>query len=343
MHGAKSSSPDVPLLLDVRGLTVELQSQGLSSVVVDRVDLALRKGQTVGVVGESGCGKSMLALAIMGLLPRPPASIREGQVLLEGGDLLTRSEAEMQQVRGSRIAMIFQEPMTSLNPVYTVGDQIIEALLAHRKLTSAAARARAIELLNRVGIQNAERRVDDYPHRLSGGMRQRVMIAMAMACDPEVLIADEPTTALDVTIQAQILDLMRDLKSEMGAGLLLISHDLGVIAEMADDVVVMYAGRIVEQAPVRSLFASPSHPYTQGLLASIPRLDQVQDKLDPISGSVPAPFDRPAGCAFHPRCPYADDACRAEAPSLRVIAERHAAACWHAERIKSSPKSVSAT
>jgi oligopeptide/dipeptide ABC transporter ATP-binding protein len=279
----------------------------------------------------------------MGLLPQPPASVREGQVLLDGGDLLMRSEAEMQLVRGSRIGMIFQEPMTSLNPVYTIGDQIIESLLAHRKLTRTVARAKAIELLNRVGIQNADRRVDDYPHRMSGGMRQRVMIAMAMACDPEVLIADEPTTALDVTIQAQILDLMRNLKSEMGAGLLLISHDLGVIAEMADDVIVMYAGRIVEQAPVRSLFASPSHPYTQGLLSSIPRLDQVQEKLDAISGSVPAPFDRPAGCSFHPRCRYADDVCRAETPSLRLIVDRHATACWHAERIRSSAESVGAT
>jgi peptide/nickel transport system ATP-binding protein/oligopeptide transport system ATP-binding protein len=323
-------------VLDVCDLTVDLHSDGATSAVVDRLNFSLSAGQTLGVVGESGCGKSMLALSIMGLLPQPPAKIRDGQILLRGSDLLVRSEGEMQAIRGSRIAMIFQEPMTSLNPVYTVGYQIIEALLAHKRLTQAEARAKAIELLKRVGIPNAERRIDEFPHRLSGGMRQRVMIAMALACDPEILIADEPTTALDVTIQAQILDLMRNLKREMGAALLLISHDLGVIAEMADEVIVMYAGRIVEQASVHSLFASPRHPYTQGLLASIPKLDGFQDKLEAISGTVPAPFDRPMGCAFHPRCPHADDMCREKKPELERHADDHAVACWHAKRIKSS-------
>ncbi|MBP0439961.1 ABC transporter ATP-binding protein [Tianweitania sediminis] len=316
-------------VLDIRDFSVELRSGKTISPIVDKVNFEVHEGRTLGIVGESGCGKSMLSLGIMKLVPSPPACIAGGKVLLDGTDLVPCSEREMQEVRGNRISMIFQEPMTSLNPVYTVGFQIIEALRAHSSLTSAQARSRAIDLLREVGISNPEKRVEEYPHRLSGGMRQRVMIAIALACNPRVLIADEPTTALDVTIQAQILDLMRSLKSDSGTAIILISHDLGVIAEMADDVVVMYAGRIIEQAPVHSLFAAPSHPYTQGLLGSMPTVDGDQERLQPIPGTVPPPHDRPHGCAFHPRCKLSDETCRTQRPPLEEKISGHKVACWH--------------
>ncbi|HWK43339.1 MAG TPA: ABC transporter ATP-binding protein [Stellaceae bacterium] len=320
-------------LLDVEDLETVFTSRGGSFRAVDRVSFSIERGRTLGIVGESGCGKSVTSLSIMGLVPNPPGRIAGGRILFEGEDLLTRSPAALREIRGNRIAMIFQEPMTSLNPVYTVGDQIAEGLIRHRGLGRAAARVRTIELLRRVRIPSAERRVDEYPHQMSGGMRQRVMIAMALACEPRLLIADEPTTALDVTIQAQILELMKTLRDETGTAILLITHDLGVIAELADDVAVMYAGRIVEQAPVRALFADPQHPYTLGLLGSLPRLDAVQDRLTAIGGSVPDPRHMPAGCRFAPRCPLADARCRAEQPPLDPLqsgSPAHRVACWKA-------------
>jgi oligopeptide/dipeptide ABC transporter ATP-binding protein len=268
------------------------------------------------------------SLSIMGLVPRPPGEIVGGEILFEGRDLLKLSPKQMRQVRGNAIAMVFQEPMTSLNPVFTVGDQIVEAIVAHEAIGPAEARARAIEMLRRVRIPSPERRIDDYPHQMSGGMRQRVMIAMALACAPKLLIADEPTTALDVTIQAQILDLMRRLRDETGAAILLITHSLGVVAELADEVAVMYAGRVVERAPVATLFDDPQHPYTLGLLGSIPRMALEQERLTTIEGAVPNPSALPTGCRFHPRCPFADDHCRAEAPPLVALAPDHLAACW---------------
>jgi peptide/nickel transport system ATP-binding protein/oligopeptide transport system ATP-binding protein len=297
---------------------------------VDGVDLTVPRGQTLGIVGESGCGKSMLSLAIMGLVPKP-GRIVAGSVMLDGRDLTALPPAAMRKIRGGDVAMIFQDPMTSLNPVHNVGQQIIEAMRVHdRGASTKAMRAAAVEALRRVRIPSPERRLDEYPHRLSGGMRQRVMIAMALACRPRLLIADEPTTALDVTVQAQILDLLRGLQAETGMSLILITHDLGVVAEMADDVAVMYAGRVVERASAASLFADPQHPYTIGLLGSIPRLDEDYDRLLSIDGSVPPPFAMPAGCRFNPRCPFTVAACRAEDPPMRVMAPGHGAACLRA-------------
>ncbi len=281
-------------------------------------------------MGESGCGKSVSALSIMGLVPRPPGRIAGGEILFEGRDLLKLDAAQMRALRGDRISMIFQEPMSSLNPAFTIGDQIAEVLLQHRNLSRSAARARAIEMLRRVRIPSPELRYDDYPHRLSGGMRQRAMIAMALACEPRLLIADEPTTALDVTIQAQILELMRSLREETGTAIILITHDLGVIAELADDVAVMYAGRIVEHASVERVFAEPQHPYTIGLLGSIPRLHLEQERLAAIQGQVPGPFSGARGCSFQPRCPFAIDKCGLEIPVLADIHAGHGAACWKA-------------
>jgi peptide/nickel transport system ATP-binding protein len=303
-------------MLEVRGLRTHFTVDGREVAAVDGVSFAVDSGRTLGIVGESGCGKSVTSLSIMGLVPRPPGRIVGGEILFEGVDLLKLSEAELRELRGNRISMIFQEPMTSLNPAFTVGEQIVEVLLRHRPLSRAEARAQAI--------------FDEYPHRLSGGMRQRVMIAMALACGPRLLIADEPTTALDVTIQAQILDLMRTLRRETGTAIILITHDLGVIAEVADDVVVMYAGRIVERAPVAGLFAEPQHPYTIGLLGSIPRLHVEHDRLAVIEGQVPSPETPITGCRFHPRCPFAIDQCRREEPPLLELAPGHAAACWRA-------------
>jgi peptide/nickel transport system ATP-binding protein len=319
-----------PPLLNVEGLSVRFDGAPKGVNVVDDVSFSVSKGKTLCIVGESGCGKSVTSLALMGLLPTPPARIVSGSALFDGQDLLTLTERERADLRGDRIAMIFQEPMTSLNPAFTIGDQIVEGIMRHRKVTPAEARERAIDMLRRVRIPSPERRIDDYPHKLSGGMRQRAMIAMALACDPRLLIADEPTTALDVTIQAQILELMRALRDEFGTAIMLITHDLGVIAELAHDVVVMYAGRIVEQVDVASLFADPQHPYTVGLLGSIPKLHLTQDRLAAIEGIVPNPMSMPTGCRFNPRCPFAVQKCRTEEPPLMEVRPGHLAACWRA-------------
>jgi peptide/nickel transport system ATP-binding protein/oligopeptide transport system ATP-binding protein len=317
-------------LLRIAGLRVAFDTAAGPAAPVDGVDLTVPRGRTLGIVGESGCGKSMLSLAIMGLVPQP-GRITAGSVLLDGRDLTTLPPAAMRKIRGGDVAMIFQDPMTSLNPVHNVGQQIIEAMRVHDRGTSSKAmRAAAIEALRRVRIPSPERRLDEFPHQLSGGMRQRVMIAMALACRPRLLIADEPTTALDVTVQAQILDLLRSLQAETGMSLILITHDLGVVAEMADDVAVMYAGRVVERTSAASLFADPQHPYTIGLLGSIPRLDEDYDRLLSIDGSVPPPFAMPAGCRFNPRCPFTIAACQAEDPKMRDVAAGHRVACLRA-------------
>jgi peptide/nickel transport system ATP-binding protein len=295
---------------------------------VDGISFSLEAGRTLGIVGESGCGKSVTALSIMGLIPQPPGRIAAGEIRFEGVDLLKLPPAAMRELRGDRITMIFQEPMTSLNPAFTVGEQIVEGILRHRPMSRDTAKTLTIDMLRHVHIASPERRFDDYPHRLSGGMRQRVMIAMALACKPKLLIADEPTTALDVTIQAQILDLMRTLREETGTAIILITHDLGVVAEFADDVAVMYAGRVVEHASVAALFAEPQHPYTIGLLGSIPRLDLEQDRLAAIEGQVPNPLSPVNGCRFHPRCPFADERCARDEPPVVDTGDGHQATCW---------------
>ena len=294
---------------------------------VDGVSLRLNRGKTLGLVGESGCGKSVTSLSIMRLIA-PPGRIVEGEIRLRGLDLAKLREEEMRHIRGNRISMIFQQPTSCLNPVFRVGDQIAEALMVHRHMSKQQARQRAIELLTMVGIPSAKTRVDSYPHEMSGGMCQRVMIAMALSCEPELLIADEPTTALDVTIQAQILELMRDLRDRFHTGIILITHDLGIVAEMADDVSVMYAGQIVEEAPVEELFAEPKHPYTQGLLASIPVLGEVKERLAVIPGSVPSLRNLPPGCRFAGRCPYVMDICRVEMPDLFRLSQTRTVRCW---------------
>ena len=319
-----------PALLEVRGLRTLFRGEHGEALAVDGVDFRLERGRTLGIVGESGCGKSVTALSIMGLVPQPPGRIAGGEVLFEGEDLLKCAPQRMRDLRGDKLAMIFQEPMTSLNPAFTVGDQISEAILRHRKVTPGEARAQTIEMLRRVRIPSPERRALDYPHQLSGGMRQRVMIAMALACNPQLLIADEPTTALDVTIQAQILELMRTLRAELGTAIILITHDLGVIAELADEVLVMYAGKVIERCAAERLFADPQHPYTVGLLGSIPRLHLEQERLSAIEGFVPDAAALPAGCRFHPRCPFVIDRCREEVPPLAEVRRGHHAACWRA-------------
>lgn len=295
---------------------------------VDGVTISVHKGEVLGIVGESGCGKSVTSLSIMRLVPHPPGKIVGGSIKFKGEDLVTASEKRMREIRGNEIAMIFQEPMTSLNPVYTIGNQIAESILLHTNATKKEARQRSIEMLKKVGIPRAESIVDEYPHQLSGGMRQRVMIAMAMACNPDLLIADEPTTALDVTIQAQILDLMRQLNQESGTAILLITHDLGVVAEMCHRVVVMYAGNVVEEGDVRTILKHPKHPYTVGLLHSIPKLGESKDRLYSIPGNVPIPGSLAAGCRFAPRCEHATDKCRAEMPELKEVGANHYARCW---------------
>lgn len=317
-------------LLSVRDLAVQFRIERLTLRAVDGVSFDVMPGQTIGIVGESGCGKSVTSLAIMRLLPKPPAEIAGGQVIFEGRDLMALSESEMRQLRGGRLGMIFQEPMTSLNPVYTCGEQIIESIAIHSGLGGKAARARAIELLDLVRLPSPEKRVDDYPHQLSGGQRQRVMIALALANDPAILIADEPTTALDVTIQSQILDLMRDLQSRKGTAIMLITHDLGVVAETCQQVVVMYAGSVIERGSVGSIFANPQHPYTIGLMAAVPRMDAERGRLATIPGSVPPPWQAIAGCRFASRCPLADVRCRTQPPHLREIGHDHDVACWKA-------------
>jgi peptide/nickel transport system ATP-binding protein len=306
---------------------------------VDGVSFSLRRGETLAIVGESGCGKSVTALSLMRLVADPPGRIVGGAVRLDGVDLLGLDAAAMRQIRGKEISMIFQEPMTSLNPVMTIGRQISEALMLHGAASRKHARARTIEMLQLVGIPDPEERVKDYPHQLSGGMRQRAMIAMALACNPKVLIADEPTSALDVTIQAQILELMASLRHKLGTAMILITHDLGVVAETADRVIVMYAGRKVEEATVEELFAQPLHPYTRGLMRSIPRLALLRHgtasagRLQEIPGTVPALSALPAGCAFAPRCAFASDICRREYPGYEEKRAGHRAACWHSDRL----------
>ena len=324
-----------PPLLRVRDLKTYFVTEHGSGTAraVDGVSFDVRPGETLGIVGESGCGKTVTSLSILRLIPEPPGHIRPGSFIeFEGRNILTLEPKELRAVRGNQIAMIFQEPMTSLNPVFTVGDQIAEAAIVHQHLSHAAARRRAIEMLQLVGIPDPEERVDHYPHQMSGGMRQRVMIAMALVCHPKLLIADEPTTALDVTIQAQILELLERLQAELGMAVMLITHDLGVVAGTTDRVVVMYAGQVVEQASTVELFARPLHPYTEGLLASVPRLDAPQQgwargRLHSIPGQVPAATAWPDGCRFHPRCPYAWDRCRAEEPPL-LESGAHTARCW---------------
>jgi peptide/nickel transport system ATP-binding protein len=321
-------------LLDVQGLTTAFMTGRGEITAIEEVSFSLKEGEILGIVGESGSGKSVTALTIMGLLPTPPARIAAGKVLFQGKELTKLSSREMQRIRGPGIAMIFQEPMTSLNPVFSIGDQIMETIKAHENLPAAALRKRAIDMLDKVGIPSAARRLDDYPHQMSGGQRQRVMIAIALACNPKLLIADEPTTALDVTIQAQILDLMRDLKHRVGAAIVLITHDLGVVAEVAERVVVMYAGRKVEEAKVGPLFRTPRHPYTQGLLGSVPKLgsslDGTETRLQEIPGLVPSLKQKLQGCVFASRCTYATDLCRSVAPGLEEKAPGHIVACHYA-------------
>ncbi|WJR80577.1 ABC transporter ATP-binding protein [Bradyrhizobium sp. NP1] len=314
-------------LIEIEGLRVLFRGDdGRITYAVDSVDLAVESGATLGLVGESGCGKSVTSLAIMGLLPKRSAEV-SGAIRFDGFDLLKAGDDRLRDLRGDRLAMIFQEPMTSLNPSFTIGDQIIETILRHRGGSRRAARERAIELLRRVHIPSPVKRIDDYPHKLSGGQRQRVMIAIALACDPKLLIADEPTTALDVTLQAQILDLMRELKATSQAAIILITHDLGVVAEVCDEVAVMYAGEIVERAPVNELFASPQHPYTVGLLGSIPRLDRRAVHLATIEGMVPNMTMPPPGCRFAPRCPFASEACTRTRPALAPLSPTHWSRC----------------
>ncbi len=317
-------------LLEVRNLRTWFETDRGLFRAVDGISFNVGRGRTVGLVGESGCGKSVTSLSLMGLVPSPPGRVSADAILFEGRDLLGLSPQARRLLRGDRMSMVFQEPMTSLNPVHTIGRQIVEAIRAHADISPQAARARAIEVLELVRIPSAAQRFDDFPHHLSGGMRQRVMIAMALVCEPALLIADEPTTALDVTIQAQILELLRDLQQRLGMAILIITHDLGVIAELVDEVIVMYAGKIVESAPVSALFNDPQHPYTIGLLGSIPRLDVNRERLATIEGSVPSPANQPVGCRFSPRCPFADARCHAEPPPLRELGALHQVACWKA-------------
>lgn len=318
-------------LLDIRELTTSFFTATGQVRAVDRVSLTANPGETLAVVGESGCGKTMLALSVLGLVPNPPGRITGGQVLFDGQDLLTLSPRRMRSIRGNRISMIFQEPMTSLNPVFKVGEQIAEAIRQHQKVSKHEAAQGAVDMLHLVGIPNPKERANSYPHEMSGGMRQRVVIAMALACNPDLVLADEPTTALDVTIQAQILDLMMGLTRDKDASIVLITHDLGIVAQTCSRVAVMYAGRIVEEAPVRELFKDPLHPYTQGLMRSIPRLGDKGHKLSPIKGIVPGLADLPKGCAFNPRCPKALPCCLEQTPP-EIIQGSRRVRCWLHQR-----------
>jgi oligopeptide/dipeptide ABC transporter ATP-binding protein len=320
-------------LLELRDLKTHFYTDEGVARAVDGVSYVVKSGETLGVVGESGCGKSVTALSVMRLIPDPPGKIVQGQILFEGQDLGKLSDEEMRKIRGNRIGMIFQEPMTSLNPVFTVGDQIIEAVVLHRGMSYDEAREHAIGMLRKVGIPSPESRVDDYPHQMSGGMRQRVMIAMALSCDPRLLIADEPTTALDVTIQAQILELMRGLQDELGMSILLITHDLGVVAQNAQHVAVMYAGKVAEYSNTAEVFRNPRHPYTVGLFRSIPKLGVKMHRLDTIPGTVPSALEFPAGCRFHNRCPFATEKCTVEEPALLEIAPGHTVACHYSDQV----------
>jgi oligopeptide/dipeptide ABC transporter ATP-binding protein len=316
-------------LLEIRNLKTYFNTDEGVARAVDSMDLTIHRGKTLGVIGESGCGKSVSALSVMQLIPQPPGKIVEGEILFKGENLIDKTTAEMRRIRGDEISMIFQEPMTSLNPVFTIGNQISEPIIQHQNLSKSAARDKAIESLKHVGIPSPEKRIDEYPHQMSGGMRQRAMIAMALACEPDLLIADEPTTALDVTIQAQILELIRRIKNDFGMSVMMITHDLGVVAEVADDVVVAYAGKAMEYADVVTIFKNPKHPYTQALYDSIPRLtDTRKRRLEVIHGNVPNPLNFPPGCRFHPRCKFAQDFCRTEEPKLEIVDEGHRVRCF---------------
>ncbi|MDD5636589.1 MAG: ABC transporter ATP-binding protein [Atribacterota bacterium] len=327
-------------VLQVKNLKTHFFTENGIVKAVDGVDFEVYQGETLGLVGESGCGKSVTAFSIVRLLDYPGKTV-EGQIVFKGDDLLKKSDNQMRKIRGKEIAMIFQEPMTSLNPVFSIGYQISESLKIHYKMSNQEARNKAIDLLEKVGIPIPQQRVDEYPHQLSGGMRQRAMIAMALACDPILLIADEPTTSLDVTIQAQILDLMKNLLQQFNSSLIMITHDLGVIAEIADRIAVMYAGKIVEYADTRSIFFSPLHPYTFGLLTSIPRLDLDLEKLESIPGIVPDPLHFPLGCKFHPRCIFATEKCKKEEPLLERIEDNHMIRCWYVDRVKEEAEKIS--
>jgi len=316
------------MLIEVKGLKTEFTIEGVPRRIIDDISFEIYRGEVLGVVGESGSGKSVTAKSILRLIPSPPGKIVGGEILFDGKDILQMDMDNLMKIRGNAISMIFQEPMSSLNPVFTCGDQIKEGVRLHQNMDNKAARQKAIELLKMVGIPMPEQRIDSYPHELSGGMRQRIMIAMALSCSPQLLIADEPTTALDPTIQAQILDLIRKVQKEIGMSVMYITHDLGVVAETCDRVMVMYAGQIVEKADVAELFTKPGHPYTQGLLKAIPRLNTKRERLYVIKGMVPHFADMPVGCSFHPRCPYAADQCVEQKPTLREITEGHQAACW---------------
>lgn len=315
-------------LLEIENLKMTFDTEDGRVVALDGVSLCIRNGETVALVGESGCGKSVTSLSVLRLIPSPPGRVEEGSIRFEGEDLLRKSDQQMQEIRGRDIAMIFQEPMTSLNPVFTCGSQLMEAVGQHQRLKPAQAKEKVLEMLGLVGIPLPEQRFDEYPHQMSGGMRQRVMIGMALCCAPKLLIADEPTTALDVTIQAQILDLLIKLKKKMGMAILLITHDMGVVAEMAERVIVMYAGKVIEEAPVRDLFRNPAHPYTRGLLDSIPRLDVKENELKTIPGNVPSLGSIPSGCRFHPRCPHARGLCAERVPETRDLGGERKVACW---------------
>ena len=322
-------------LLEVKDLATYFYT--LEGVVkaVDGINYDLDEGETLGLVGESGCGKSVSALSIMRLIPWPPGKTVSGEVYFEGEDLLTHKDKDMRRIRGNKIAMVFQEPMTSLNPVLTIGRQLTETLELHMQMDKTSARRRALELIQIVGIPDAERRITQYPHQFSGGMRQRIMIAMALSCSPRLLIADEPTTALDVTIQAQILELMKKLCQDFGAALIIITHNLGVVARYADWVNVMYAGKIIERGTAREIYGNPKHPYTLGLLHSVPRLDEPRRrKLDPIEGQPPDLIDLPLGCNFRDRCQFAVEKCATEIPPLMDVGDRHSSACWEYERVE---------
>ncbi|MGE5561010.1 MAG: ABC transporter ATP-binding protein [Chloroflexota bacterium] len=326
---ASQTNGKIGPLLDIRDLRTTFYTSDGRVPALEGVSLRIMPGETLGVVGESGCGKSVTALSAMGLIPWPPGKIEGGEIYFEGEDLLKKTADEVRAIRGNRMAMIFQEPMTSLNPVFTIGDQISEVLIFHQKLTEEQAWAKATDLLRQVGIPEPEKRVKQYPHEMSGGMRQRVMIAMGLACNPKLLIADEPTTALDVTIQAQILELMKQIKEQFGTSIMLITHDLGVVAEMADRVSVMYLGRVVEEGSVREIFHHARHPYTHGLLRSIPRLGGRAERLHVIPGVVPNAMFMRKGCRFHNRCEYATDRCREEEPALAPLDGSHSVRCFH--------------
>ncbi|MFQ6087319.1 MAG: ABC transporter ATP-binding protein [Candidatus Methanofastidiosia archaeon] len=321
-------------LIEIRGLKTYFYTEDGVVKAIDGIDLNIKEGETLGLVGESGSGKSVTALSILRLVPNPPGLIVEGEISFKGENLLEMTEKEMREIRGNKISMIFQDPMTSLNPVFTVGDQIAEAIILHQNLSKRDALKKAVEMMELMGIPQAESRSKDYPHQFSGGMRQRVMTALALSCNPNLLIADEPTTALDVTIQAQVLELMNEIKKEFNTAILYITHDLGLIAETCDDVAVMYAGRIAEYGDVESIFLNQKNPYTKALLESIPRLDQERARLRVIRGNVPNLIFPPSGCRFHPRCDYATEICEKEIPVLRSMGDSHLSACHHAELLE---------